>query len=332
MSKNAVVLGTGMYVPERVITNYDLEKIMNTSHDWIMQRTGISERRWADDTQGPSDLGVAASKNALSAAEVRNDEIDLILFATLSPDHSFPGSGVLLGHQLNMPGIPAMDIRCQCSGFIYAMSVAKSLIISGQYQKILIVGAEVHSPILNWTTEGRDMAVLFGDGAGAIVMGASQEPNRGIQSCHLHADGQFASKLWLERPGSKRQKWIDANDIEEGSIFPTMDGRYVFKHAVQNLVQVVNEAFASNNLQPDDIDTFIFHQANQRINEKVADLLGVEKNKIASNIEKYGNCSAASIPMLLDELVRDGRIHSGDTLCLAAFGSGFTWGSCIIRW
>lgn len=332
MHYKAKIIGTGMYVPPKVVTNKDLEAIIDTSDEWIRQRSGIEERRHIDDESGTSDLALNASLEAIKSANIEKQDIDLIVLATLSPDHQFPGSSALLQAKLGLSKIPAMDLRAQCTGFIYSLNVAKLFIESGQYKTVLVVGAEVHSPVLDMTTNGRDVSVLFGDGSGALVMQRSEDGTSGVLDCSLHSQGEFASRLWMERPGTAGGKWLTADHLEAGLQFPKMEGRYVFKHAVSNLVEVVKENLEKNKLTIDDIDHFLFHQANLRINEKVAEFLNIPREKIHSNIQKYGNCSAASIPILLDECVKDGKIKRGDKILAAAFGAGFTWGASVIEW
>lgn len=327
------ILGTGHYVPDRVVTNFDLMKLMNTSDEWIRQRTGIVERRYAEHGTGPADLGFEASKRALEAANLDPREVDCIIFATLSADYSFPGSGVLLQRRLGLSEIPAFDIRNQCSGFIYSLEIADAFIRQGLYRRILIVGAEVHSSGIELNDRGRDVAVLFGDGAGAVVLGATDDERRGILSTHCHAQGEFAEELMLEAPTAKNQPCrITKEMIEDGRAFPKMNGKLVFKHAVSRLPEVIGEALAKNRLAIGDVDHFFFHQANMRINEYVANALGIDPAKVYHNIHKYGNLSAGAIPALLDEVVRAGKVKEGDLCCLAAFGSGFTWASAILRW
>lgn len=326
------ITGTGMFVPPDVYTNKDLEKLMDTSDEWIQQRSGIRERRFAKPGVGPSHLGLEASKKALAAAGVDAKDLDLIVFATLSPDYYFPGPGVFLQDNLGCRTIPAFDVRNQCSGFLYGLNLAQLYIASGQAKKALVVGAEVHSAALNLTTAGRDVAVLFGDGAGAVVLEASDSPERGIMSVHLHSEGAHRDMLKIEAPGTKYSPYISEEVVREGRHYPHMEGRTVFKHAVTRLPEVVHEALGTNHLSPKDVDHYLFHQANLRINEAVLKQLDQPAEKAPYNIDRYGNCSAASIPMLLDETVRSGRIKAGDLVCMAAFGAGFTWGSALIRW
>ncbi len=329
----STILGTGHYVPDRVVTNLDLMKLMDTSDEWIRQRTGIVERRYAPHGVGPSDLAFEASKRALEAAGLAPRDIDCILFATLSPDYSFPGSGVLLQRLLGLSEIPAFDIRNQCSGFIYCLQVADAFIRQGLYRRILVAGAEVHSTGIELNDRGRDVAVLFGDGAGAVVLGPTDHPTRGILSTHCHAQGEFAEELFLEAPTAKNQPCrITEEMIRDGRAFPKMNGRLVFKHAVTRLPQAIREALDANGVALGDVAHFFFHQANMRINEAVASALGIPPEKVYHNIQRYGNLSAGAIPALLDEVVRAGKVKEGDLCLLAAFGSGFTWASALIRW
>lgn len=325
----AKIVGTGMYVPPRLVTNADLEKVMDTSDEWIRQRSGIESRHYVDGI-GTSDLAYEASLNALADAKCRPEDIDLIILATLSPDHMFPGSSALLQARLGLETTPSMDIRCQCSGFLYSLNVAKLFIESGQYKRVLVVGSEAHSPVLDISTRGRDVAVLFGDGSGAVVLEASNDKTSRVGSVVLHSQGQFADRLWIERPGTRDGSWLTQQHRDEGKHFPFMEGRYVFKHAVERLAQVTNEVLIKEGLSVSDIDHFLFHQANIRINEKVAELLQIPESKVHNNIQRYGNCSAASIPMLLDETVRSGKIKRGDKLLMAAFGAGFTWAASVV--
>lgn len=329
----ARIAGTGMHVPPRIVTNKDLEKIMDTTDEWIRQRSGIEERHHVDG-QGTADLAYEATLKALAAAKCDAKDLDLIILATLSADHMFPGSSAILQQKLGLETTPSMDLRAQCSGFIYAMNVAKAFIESGVYKKILVVGAETHSPVLDMSTRGRDVAVLFGDGAGAVIVEAAPANDTGsyIGDIILHSQGQYADRLWIERPGTRGGTWLTDQHIAEGKQFPYMEGRYVFKHAVERLQEVVNEILAKAGLSIDKIDHFLFHQANIRINEKVAEMMKIPLEKCPSNIQKFGNCSAASIPMLLDETVKSGRVKRGDTLLIAAFGAGFTWAAGVIRY
>ena len=329
MVKRARIVGLGHYVPPNVVTNDDLSKMMDTNDAWIRERTGIEKRHFVAEGMGTADLAFEATKELFEKTRRRPAEIDFIIFATLSPDYFFPGSGVLLQQKLGIDSIGAMDIRTQCTGFIYGLSVADSMIRAGQYERILLVGSEVHSKGLDLTTRGRDVAVLFGDGAGAVLLEAS-EKEHGILSTHLHADGRYAKELWVEAPGSLAP--IPSLDLEEGRHFPKMNGREVFKHAVTKFISVIQEALEANRLSKEDIDLLIVHQANLRIAEAVRDYLKLPPEKMYNNIQRYGNTTAASIPMALSEAEGEGRLKEGDLVCLAAFGSGFTWASALIRW
>ncbi len=326
------VLSTGFFVPERVITNQDLTQLMETSDEWIQQRSGIVERRWAENGVGSSDLAQRAAEVALTRAGLEASDLDCLIVATLSPDVYFPGSGVFLQRKLGIKGIPCLDVRNQCSGFVYGLSIADAWIRTGMYKRILLVGTEVHSTGLDKSTSGRDTAVLFGDGAGAWILGPGEDSGRGVLSVHIHADGRYAEKLWMEAPGSRYNPWLEPWHIEKGLTRPYMDGRDVFKHAVVKMPAAVKEALAANGLTLEDIDLLIPHQANLRITQAVQKSLGLPDEKVVSNIQKYGNTTAASIPIALHEAVEEGRVKSGDLVCLTAFGSGFTWGSALIRW
>ncbi len=327
----ARIAGTGLYVPPKILKNKDLEQFMDTSDEWIRQRSGIEERHVIEPGMSTSDLAVESARKALAAANCTPENIDLIIVATLSPDHQFPGTSAILQQKLGLETTPAMDLRCQCSGFIYSLNVAKLFIESGQYKRVLVVGAEAHSPLLDWTTRGRDVAVLFGDGSGSVVLEATED-NAGIGAVALHTQGQFADRLWVEKPGTSKGVWLTDDDVQQGKMYPFMEGRYVFKHAVERLTQVVREVLEKEGRSIDSIDHFLFHQANIRINEKVAELLQIPAHKVHNNIQKYGNCSAASIPMLLDETIREGKIARGQTMLMAAFGAGFTWAAAIVNY
>jgi 3-oxoacyl-[acyl-carrier-protein] synthase III len=326
------IIGTGSYLPERVVTNLDLAKLMDTSDEWIQQRTGIRERRFVDEGVGTTDLGLNASLCALERAKLTPRDIDFIIFATLSPDYNFPGCGCLLQEKLGIGNIGALDVRNQCSGFIYSLSIADQFVKTGMYRYILVVGAEVHSTGLELNNRGRDVAVIFGDGGGAVVVGPAEDRVSQILSTHLHSEGKHAQKLWLEAPGSIFHPRLDEQMLREGRHFPRMDGRYVFKHAIDRFQEVIYEALSANNLAVEDIDLLILHQANLRIVEAVAQSLKIPSERIFNNIHKYGNTTAASIPIALDEAREEGRLKTGDIIVLAAFGSGFTWGAAVIRW
>ncbi|KAA3616953.1 MAG: ketoacyl-ACP synthase III [Calditrichaeota bacterium] len=330
--KNSKIIGLGKYIPKRTVTNADLEKIMETSDSWIQERTGIKERHYAKPgKETVSWMGAEAAKQALKMAGLQASEIDFIIFATLSPDFDFPGSGCPMQVHLGIPGIGALDVRNQCSGFVYSMAIADQFIKTGMYKNILVVGAEVQSTGLNMTTEGRDVAVIFGDGAGAAILTSTEEKGKGILSSNMHADGTFARELFLEDPGSSKPKRISKEMIDEGGVYPYMNGRYVFKHAVQKFPAAINEALNDAGCTLDDVDLVIPHQANKRITEAIQMRLEIPKEKVFSNIEKYGNTTAASIPIALTEAYEEGLIKDGSLVCLAAFGSGFTWGANLIR-
>jgi 3-oxoacyl-[acyl-carrier-protein] synthase-3 len=329
------ILSTGYCVPERVVTNEELAGIMDTSDEWIQQRSGIEERRWVEGDEAGSDLGKRAADMALERAGLEASDIDCIIVATLSPDYFFPGTGVFLQRKLGITDIPCLDVRNQCSGFVYGLSVADAWIRVGQYERILLVGAEIHSTGLHRNTDGRDTAVLFGDGAGAVILaptGAGRNGKHTVLSVHIHADGRHAEKLWVEAPASKGNPLISHEDIDRGLTRPAMEGREVFKHAVVKMPRAVHEALGANGLTIDDIDMVIPHQANLRISQAVQKSLGLSDDQVYNNIQRYGNTTAASIPIALHECVEEGKLQSGDVLCLTAFGSGFTWGSALIRW
>jgi len=328
----STILGIGSYVPEKVVTNDDLAKLMTTSDEWIFQRSGIKERRYIErDGIGASDLAVPASERALAHAGVKKEEIDAIIFATLSPDYTFPGSGCLLGQKLGLPGVPALDIRNQCSGFLYGLSVADAWIRTGMYRKVLLVGSEVHSTGLDFSDRGRDVAVLFGDGAGAAVIGQARDDSSGLLSIALHADGSAAEDLWLEAPASKYMPRITQAMLDEGRHYPKMKGKQVFRWATEKMPEVAHEVLASAGLTMRDVDLFVPHQANMRINQLVGWRLELDEEKVVHNIEKYGNTTAATIPMALDVAIQDGRIKEGTTVLFAAFGAGFTWAGAVLR-
>lgn len=329
----SVITGTGHYVPPRVVTNFDLEKMMNTSDEWIRQRSGIKERHYVEPGVGSSDLAYEASLKAIEAAGIHKSEIDFIIAATLSPDHYFPGIGVMVQEKLGLPGIAALDIRNQCSGFIYGLSVADQYIKTGVYKKILLVGAEVHSSCLDYSDSGRDIAVLFGDGAAAVVIEPNEnEDGRGILSTHLFSDGRYLSELWMEKPSCKDNPVVTEEMVREKKFFPKMRGRNVFKNAVEKMPEAVRIALKHNNMTPDDVDFLIPHQANDRISIMVGSALKIPLEKVVRNIDRYGNTTSASIPLALDEIVKAGRLRQGDIVVLTAFGSGYTWASAVIKW
>ena len=344
------VAGVGKYLPQQVVTNNDLIKYMDTTDSWIQERTGIHERRFAHRTEETTTtMGVAAAQQAIERAGTTAQDIDFIIFATLSPDYYFPGCGVLLQRAMQMREIGALDIRNQCSGFLYALSVADQFIKSGMYKNILVVGSEKHSFGLDFTTRGRNISVIFGDGAGAVVLQATDEPGTGILSTHLHSDGNSAELLAMYNPGTHANHWADKNYahfdqaeigqmfmshqmIDEAQNYPYMDGQSVFKKAVVKFPEVIMEALNKNGLTPADIHLLIPHQANLRISQFVQQKLQLADNQVYNNIQQYGNTTAASVPIALCEAWEKGMIQKGNLVCLAAFGSGFTWGSALIRW
>ena len=344
------IAGIGMYTPANVFTNTDLTRFMDTSDEWIQERTGIKERRFASRTgETTTTMAVAASSIAIERAGITATDIDFIVFATLSPDYYFPGCGVLLQRAMKMNEIGALDVRNQCSGFLYALSVADQFIKTGMYKNILVVGSEKHSFGLDFSTRGRNVSVIFGDGAGAVVLQPTQQASQGILSTHLHSDGSSAEILAMFNPGTHANHWLDHpladfNDADMGDMFmshamidkaqnfPNMDGPAVFKKAVVKFPEVIMEALAANNLQASDIDMLIPHQANLRISQFVQQKLGLQDSQVHNNIQKYGNTTAASVPIALCEAWEEGKIKEGDLVCLAAFGSGFTWASALFRW
>ena len=332
---NSRIAGIGHYVPDRIVTNKNLEKFMETSDEWIVERTGIHERRWIDPASDdrPSTMGTKAARIAIENAGLTPDDIDFIVFATLSPDYYFPGPGVQVQDQLGIGEIGALDVRNQCSGFVYGLSVADQFIKTGMYKNVLVIGSEYHSGGLEKSTRGRGVTVIFGDGAGAVVLQRTED-QKGILSTHLHSEGKHAKELALIGPATSR--WVDAimdeNDPEDTSYYPYMNGNFVFKHAVTRFSEVIMEALQANNKQISDIDLLIPHQANLRISQFIQKKMGLTDDKVFNNIMKYGNTTAASIPIALSEAYQEGRIKEGDLVCMAAFGSGFTWASALIQW
>jgi len=328
------VSGMGFYVPDNIVTNDDLSKMMDTNDKWIQERTGIKERRWIKKETGDTSavMGAKAAKIAIERAGLTKDDIDFIIFATLSPDYYFPGGGVQIQHLLDMPTVGALDVRNQCSGFIYATSVADQFIKTGMYKNILIIGAEYHSDGLDKTTRGRTLAVLFGDGAGAMVLSRTEEKNKGILSTHLHSQGKFAKELSVTSPSI--MNWIPEliENKDDISYYPYMNGQTVFKHAIVRFSEAINEGLEANGLSVKDIDLFVPHQANLRITQFVQKKFQLSDDQVYSNIMNYGNTTAASIPIALCEAWEKGLVKEGDLVVLAAFGSGFTWGSVVIRW
>tara|TARA_B100001248_G_scaffold8021_1_gene5450 strand:+ start:3221 stop:4231 length:1011 start_codon:yes stop_codon:yes gene_type:complete len=334
---NSKISGLGFYLPDNIVTNNDLEKIMDTTDNWIKERTGIEERRWvkSDSEDTTSVMGVKAAKLAISDANLKNKDIDFIIFATLSPDYFFPGSGVMVQDMMDMSTIGSLDVRNQCSGFIYALSIADQYIKTGMYKNILVIGSETHSPGLDKTTRGRGVSVIFGDGAGAAVVSRELDKSKGILSTHLHSQGKYAKELSVISPGMGT-RWVSDilkdNDPDDESYLPYMNGQFVFKNAIVRFSEVINEALQKNNLTKNDIKLLIPHQANLRISQFVQRSFKLHNNQIFNNISKYGNTTAASIPIALAEAYQANLINKGDIIILAAFGSGFTWGSALIKW
>lgn len=344
------IAGIGMYVPENIITNKDLTKLMDTTDEWIQERTGIKERRYAHRTkETTATMGVEAAKIAIDRAGLTAQDIDFIIFATLCPDYYFPGCGVLVQRAMKMKEIGALDVRNQCSGFVYALSVGDQFIKTGMYKNILVIGSEKHSFGLDFSTRGRNVSVIFGDGAGAVVLQPTEESNRGILSTHLHSDGSNAEILAMFNPGTHANHWTDQKladfdnaefgemfmshaMIDKAQLFPNMDGPAVFRAAVVKFPEVIQEALHINNLHTSDLRLLIPHQANLRISQFVQHKLKLRDDQVYNNIEKYGNTTSASIPIALCEAWQQGKINEGDLVCLAAFGSGFTWASVLLRW
>ncbi len=333
MPRTAIV-ALGTYVPERVVTNEELTRSMETSDAWIQERTGIKERHWiaAGVEVDNSELALQATNKALAKAGWRAKDVEAIVYASLSPDHMFPGDGCFLNAKLGLPGVPAIDIRNQCSGFIYGLAVADAWIRIGMYRRVLLVGSEIHSTGLDVSTRGRDVAVIFGDGAGAALLEATDEPGRGVLSCHLHADGRFAEDLYCEAPGSKYHPRVTAEMITSGRVYPRMEGQKVFKHAITKMPEVMREALAANGLSAKDLKVVIPHQANLRISQMVQRGLELRDDQVFNNIQRYGNTTAASIPIALAEAVEERGVRRGDVVGLCAFGAGFTWASALVRW
>ena len=327
------IKGVGFYVPDNVIKNSDLEEIMDTSDEWIQERTGIKERRWVEGDLTTSLMGTYASKIAIKNANISKNDIDFIIFATLSPDYFFPGSGVLLQKNLQIKEVGALDIRNQCSGFIYGLSVADQYIKSGMYENILVVGSEIHSGGLDKSSRGSSVSVIFGDGAGAAIVSKSNDESE-ILSTHLHSEGKFAEELAVIKPATTFwiDKIIDDDDEDGKGFFPKMNGNFVFKNAIKRFEEVIFESLNYNNYTSKDIDMLITHQANLRITQYIQKKLNIDENNIFNNIMSYGNTTSASIPIALYEALEKNKIKRGDLVCLAAFGSGFTWASALIRW
>jgi len=332
--KKTIIKGLGSYLPDNVVTNHDLSKLMDTSDEWIQERTGIKERRWISDAKDTtSAMGVKAAKKAMDMAGLDSADIDFVIFATLSPDYFFPGSGVLVQRDLGLDTVGALDLRNQCSGFIYGLSVADQFIKTGMYKNILLIGSELHSGALERTTNGRAVTVIFGDGAGAVVLSAAENDEKGIMSTCMHSQGEFAEDLMIKGPATSH--WIDKISQEdsfgEPDWRPFMNGNFVFKHAVTRMPEAIHEVLEKANKSPEDIDLLIPHQANLRISAMVQRHFGLPDEKVFNNIQHYGNTTAGSIPIAMAEAFEKGRLKRGDLLCLTAFGSGFTWGAALLE-
>lgn len=325
-------LGTGLALPDRVVTNHDLSEMMDTSDEWIRTRTGIQQRRWVREGETGGELALAATRRALEMADVPPASVDAIVYATSTPDHFAPGNGVFLQRALGVGTIPAIDIRTQCSGFIYALSVADGWVRTGQYRRVLVVGAEVQSTGMLVTTEGRNVSIIFADGAGAVLVGPTDREDRGIQAFDLHSDGTHAEKLWVDSPGSMYHPRVSAEHIEAGRQYLDMDGKEVFRHAVVRMPESIRKVLEDCGRTAADLKLLLAHQANLRISEMVQRALCLRDDQVYNNIMYYGNTTAATIPIALDECVRAGRIEEGDLIALTAFGSGFLWGSAAVVW
>ncbi|MBQ0117589.1 MAG: ketoacyl-ACP synthase III [Flavobacterium sp.] len=329
------ISGLGYYVPNNIVTNDDLSKVMDTNDEWIKERTGIEQRRHVEAHDTTTSMGVEAAKVAIERAGIQKEDIDFVIFATLSPDLYFPGPGVMVQKELGLRTVGALDVRNQCSGFLYALSVGDQFIKTGMYKNILIIGSETHSRGLDMSTRGRGVSVIFGDGAGAAILSRSEEEGTGLLSTHLHAQGEHAEELALMAPGMGN-RWVSdivrENDPNDVSYYPHMNGQFVFKNAVVRFSEVINEGLKANNLTVEDIDLLVPHQANLRISQYIQHKFNLTDDQVFNNIQRYGNTTAASIPIALTEAWEQGKIKKGDTIVLAAFGSGFTWASAIIKW
>ncbi|MBC7430079.1 MAG: ketoacyl-ACP synthase III [Bacteriovorax sp.] len=336
MKYRSEITGVGSFVPPKIFTNFDLEKMMETTDDWIQQRTGIVQRHWVDEKTTTSDLALEASVRAIKAAGLVNKDIDMIIFATLSPDHDFPGTGCFLQAKLGIPEIAVLDIRQQCTGFIYGLSIADKFLQSGSHKNILVIGAEVHSKGLDKTPNGKNIAVLFGDGAGAVVVSRKELTNEKTESriitSHLYADGSFAKELWIPAPGNALgSDRINKTMLDEGMHYPQMNGKTVFVHATKRMAECLLHSCKEAGVSLDEVDVFLFHQANLRINSKVAEMLSIPESKVFNTIQNYGNTTAATIPLGMDDAIKAGILKKGMLVASAAFGSGFTWASAVWR-
>ena len=334
---NSKITGMGHYVPENIVTNNDLSQLMETTDEWIQERTGINQRRWAVKGDGNTtfSMGLKAALNTIKNARINKESIDFIVFATLSPDYYFPGPGVQIQEALGIDTVGALDVRNQCSGFIYGLSVADQFIKTGMYKNILVIGSELQSRGIDISTRGRSISVIFGDGAGAAILSRENDTTKGILSSHLHSEGAHALELAAEAPGMGK-RWVTDiiadNNSDDMSYRPYMNGQFVFKNAIRRFCEVINEGLKTNNLEVSDIDMLVPHQANLRISKYIQKKFQLSDDQVFNNIEHYGNTTAASIPIALSEACAKGKIKSGDNVVLAAFGSGFTWGSVILKW
>ena len=328
---NARISGTGFFVPPKVMTNHDLSQFMDTNDEWIQERTGIKERRYVENGVSTSDISIPAVEMAMERAAVTKHDIGLIIFATSTPDYYAPGSGCLLQEKMEFPTIGALDILVQCSGFVYGLSVAQQYIENSIFEHVLVVGAEVQSTAMDLSTRGRDTAVIFGDGAGAAVVSASHDDS-GILSTHLHSEGKYCRELWVEAPASGANPRLNQEILDDGRHFLQMNGREVFRHAVTRFPEVIMEGLDANGLTSEDIDLLVPHQANVRIAQMIQKRLKLQDDQVYLNIHKYGNTTAASIPIALSEAMNEGRVKKGDIVVFASFGSGFTWASAIVKW
>ena len=335
MDRKSFISGVGYNLPEKIMKNEELSNYMDTSDEWIRERSGIEERRVVEHLErsgvGPAELSIPAVENALNMANLNKEDIDLIIFSTAMPDYFLPGSGCLLQEKMGFPLVGALDIRVQCAGFIYGLSIADQFVKNGTYNNVLLVCSEVQSTTIDYSNRGRDVAVLFGDGAGAVVVSSTSKSN-GLLSHHLHSEGKYAKELWIETPSAQMYPRLTNELIEEGKHHLKMNGKEVFKQAVKRFPEVILECLEHNNINPEDIDLFLPHQANIRINNMVKQKLGLRDNQVFNNIHKYGNTTSATIPILLAEAHENGRIKDGDLILMAAFGSGFTWGASLMRW
>jgi 3-oxoacyl-[acyl-carrier-protein] synthase-3 len=330
--RHSRIIGTGFHVPDRIVTNDDFSRMMDTSDEWIRARTGIQERHWVREGETSAELAKVATSRALEMAGLAPRDLDAIVYATSTPDHYVPGGGAFLQRLLGVSTIPAMDIHQACSGFVFSLSVADAWIRTGQFRRILVVGAEIQSTGMDVTTAGRNTAVIFADGAGAVVLVPSDEPDRGLLGFDLHTQGEHAELLWVDAPGCMYHPRITKEHIDQGRHFLQMDGKEVFRHAVTRMPETVRTVLSGVGAEPKDLALLLPHQANLRISEMVQRALELRDDQVYNNIDRYGNTTAATLPILLDECVRSGRLKAGDLLVMTAFGAGFSWGSVACRW